>query len=123
MPRNPFRKTLPNSRVAQVEGEIQRIKRPRPEIVASHRCYRSITRGEEKLLITKTDLKDGTTRITFTLEDERPVSVVGDFNEWNPHAHQPLNKLHEIFPFELLWATWFMLGVRSAWSESTQARA
>ena len=39
-------------------------------------------------MITKTELKDGTTRIIFTVQDERPVSVVGDFNDWNPLAHE-----------------------------------
>ena len=38
--------------------------------------------------------RDGTVRITFALpadEPAGPVSVVGDFNDWNPHAH-PLRK-------------------------------
>jgi 1,4-alpha-glucan branching enzyme len=26
-------------------------------------------------------------RLTFSLDDERPVSVVGDFNGWDPTAH------------------------------------
>lgn len=38
-------------------------------------------------MITKKDQPDNTTRITFTVEDERPVSVVGDFNQWDPLAH------------------------------------
>ena len=38
-------------------------------------------------MITKKANKDGTTRITFTVDDERPVSVVGDFNDWDPFAH------------------------------------
>jgi len=42
-------------------------------------------------MITKTELKDDTTRVTFTVEDERPVSVVGDFNGWDPLSH-PLVK-------------------------------
>ncbi|MGW4162119.1 isoamylase early set domain-containing protein [Streptomyces sp. NPDC004788] len=32
----------------------------------------------------------GRTQVTFVLPDhtpEGPVSVVGDFNHWNPHAH------------------------------------
>jgi len=38
--------------------------------------------------------KDGMVRVTFTLPADEPdvaVSVVGDFNEWNPHAH-PLRR-------------------------------
>jgi 1,4-alpha-glucan branching enzyme len=36
----------------------------------------------------------GAVRITFSLPDARPagmVSVVGDFNDWDPHAH-PLRR-------------------------------
>ncbi len=29
----------------------------------------------------------GGTRVTFVLETDVPVSVVGDFNDWNPLAH------------------------------------
>ena len=29
----------------------------------------------------------GGTRVTFVLESTVPVSVVGDFNDWNPLAH------------------------------------
>jgi hypothetical protein len=25
--------------------------------------------------------------VTFALDDDAPVSVVGDFNRWDPHAH------------------------------------
>ena len=38
--------------------------------------------------------RDGTVRVTFALPAELPggaVSVVGDFNDWNPFAH-PLRK-------------------------------
>lgn len=38
--------------------------------------------------------RDGTVRITFVLpadEPSGPVSVVGDFNDWNPYAH-PLRR-------------------------------
>ena len=38
--------------------------------------------------------RDGTVRITFTLPADEPhgaVSVVGDFNDWNPFAH-PLRR-------------------------------
>jgi len=38
-------------------------------------------------MITKKAQPDGTTRITFSVDDERPVSVVGDFNDWNPFAN------------------------------------
>ena len=34
--------------------------------------------------------RDGTVRVTFTLPMEEPasaVSVVGDFNDWDPYAH------------------------------------
>jgi 1,4-alpha-glucan branching enzyme len=38
--------------------------------------------------------RDGTVRVTFALpidEPGGPVSVVGNFNDWNPHTH-PLRK-------------------------------
>ena len=38
--------------------------------------------------------RDGTVRVTFALPIDEPggaVSVVGDFNDWNPHTH-PLRK-------------------------------
>jgi len=38
--------------------------------------------------------RDGTVRVTFTLPADEPhgaVSVVGDFNDWNPFAH-PLRR-------------------------------
>ena len=38
--------------------------------------------------------RDGSVRITFALpanEPRGPVSVVGSFNDWNPHTH-PLRK-------------------------------
>lgn len=38
--------------------------------------------------------RDGTVRVTFTLPVDEPrgaVSVVGDFNDWNPFAH-PLRR-------------------------------
>jgi 1,4-alpha-glucan branching enzyme len=38
--------------------------------------------------------RDGTVRVTFALPADNPsgaVSVVGDFNNWNPFAH-PLRK-------------------------------
>jgi 1,4-alpha-glucan branching enzyme len=30
---------------------------------------------------------DGTVRVTFALPVTEPVSVVGDFNDWDPYAH------------------------------------
>jgi len=36
-------------------------------------------------------LKRKGTKVTFVLADGGPVSVVGDFNDWNPMAH-PLKK-------------------------------
>ena len=40
--------------------------------------------------------RDGTVRVTFALpegEPGGPVSVVGNFNDWNPHTHtHPLRK-------------------------------
>ena len=36
-------------------------------------------------------LKRKGTKVTFVLTDGGPVSVVGDFNDWNPMAH-PLKK-------------------------------
>jgi 1,4-alpha-glucan branching enzyme len=38
--------------------------------------------------------RDGTVRVTFALPEGKPggaVSVVGNFNDWNPHTH-PLRK-------------------------------
>jgi 1,4-alpha-glucan branching enzyme len=38
--------------------------------------------------------RDGSVRVTFALpagEPDRAVSVVGNFNDWNPHTH-PLRK-------------------------------
>ena len=38
--------------------------------------------------------RDGTVRVTFALpadEPSGPVSVVGSFNDWNPHTH-PLRR-------------------------------
>jgi hypothetical protein len=38
--------------------------------------------------------RDGTVRVTFTLPIDNPggpVSVVGDFNDWNPYTH-PLRR-------------------------------
>lgn len=38
--------------------------------------------------------RDGTVRVTFALPADEPggaVSVVGSFNDWNPHTH-PLRK-------------------------------
>ena len=38
--------------------------------------------------------RDGTVRVTFALPEDEPggaVSVVGNFNDWNPHTH-PMRK-------------------------------
>ena len=37
-------------------------------------------------MISVETLPDGDVAITFTLADERDVSLVGDFNDWNPHS-------------------------------------
>jgi 1,4-alpha-glucan branching enzyme len=43
-------------------------------------------------MITKKRHRDGTTRVVFTLPDAgEPVSVVADFNGWDPLAH-PLRR-------------------------------
>ncbi len=36
-------------------------------------------------MITTSLLPSGDVLITFMIDDERPVSVVGDFNGWDPH--------------------------------------
>jgi 1,4-alpha-glucan branching enzyme len=36
-------------------------------------------------------VRDGSVRITFALPASEPVSVVGNFNNWDPFAH-PLRK-------------------------------
>ena len=52
-----------------------------------------ISEGIEMLKYAKA--VDGTVKVTFALdapvEHDQPVSVVGDFNGWNPHAH-PMRK-------------------------------
>lgn len=37
-------------------------------------------------MIRKRREKDGNIRLMFAVEDDRPVSLVGDHNDWNPHA-------------------------------------
>lgn len=54
---------------------------------ARYRTDVNITETQEKNVITKKDQPDGTTRITFAVDDDRPASVVGDFNSWDPLAH------------------------------------
>ena len=39
----------------------------------------------------KRQRKQGQVQVTFALETDRPVSVVGDFNDWTPMVH-PLKK-------------------------------
>ena len=49
---------------------------------------------ETKLIKTTKPGQDGTVRVTFALPIDEPggaVSVVGNFNDWNPFAH-PLRK-------------------------------
>jgi 1,4-alpha-glucan branching enzyme len=41
-------------------------------------------RKESVNMITTTLLPNGDVLVTFMIDDERPVSVVGDFNGWNP---------------------------------------
>jgi len=51
-------------------------------------------RGEQKLIKVDKPTRNGTVRVTFVLPATEPagaVSVVGDFNGWDPHAH-PLRK-------------------------------
>ena len=36
-------------------------------------------------MITTSALPNGDILVTFMIDDERPVSVVGDFNNWDPH--------------------------------------
>jgi len=46
------------------------------------------------LIKTARPARDGTVRVTFTLPADEPhgaVSVVGDFNDWDPFAH-PLRR-------------------------------
>jgi 1,4-alpha-glucan branching enzyme len=54
----------------------------------------SARRGRSRQLVKLTKhSRNGTVRITFALPagDTGAVSVVGDFNDWNPYAH-PLKK-------------------------------
>jgi hypothetical protein len=49
---------------------------------------------ETELIKTTRPGRDGTVRVTFTLpldDPGGPVSVVGNFNDWNPFAH-PLRR-------------------------------
>jgi 1,4-alpha-glucan branching enzyme len=44
--------------------------------------------GTLNVMITKKRHRDGTTKVVFSLPDAgQPVSVVGDFNGWDPLAH------------------------------------
>jgi 1,4-alpha-glucan branching enzyme len=42
-------------------------------------------RKESVEMIATTLLPNGDVLVTFMIDDERPVSVVGDFNGWDPH--------------------------------------
>jgi 1,4-alpha-glucan branching enzyme len=49
---------------------------------------------EHQVIKTAKPGRDGTVRVTFALPVDEPdgaVSVVGNFNDWNPHTH-PLRK-------------------------------
>ena len=49
----------------------------------------------EQLIKTTKPGRNGTVRVTFTLPADEPsgaVSVVGDFNDWNPFAHPLLRR-------------------------------
>jgi len=51
-------------------------------------------RVERQVIKTTKPGRDGSVRVTFTLPMDEPggaVSVVGNFNDWNPHTH-PLRK-------------------------------
>ena len=43
------------------------------------------TKGSQTM-ITTTLLPNGDVLVTFMIDDGRPVSVVGDFNDWDPPA-------------------------------------
>jgi 1,4-alpha-glucan branching enzyme len=50
--------------------------------------------GSNQLIKLAKHARDGSVRVTFVLPGAEPagaVSVVGDFNEWDPYAH-PLRK-------------------------------
>ena len=36
-------------------------------------------------MITTSLLPNGDVLVTFMIDDDRPVSVVGNFNDWDPH--------------------------------------
>lgn len=53
-----------------------------------------MTERREQLIKTTKPGRDGTVRVTFVLPADDPrgaVSVVGDFNDWDPFAH-PLRR-------------------------------
>ena len=48
-------------------------------------------------MITKKRHRDGTTKVVFTLPDAgQPVSVVGDFNGWDPYAHPMRRRARDV---------------------------
>ena len=44
-------------------------------------------------MITTSPLPNGDVLVTFMIDDTRPVSVVGDFNDWDPTRHPLVDKL------------------------------
>jgi hypothetical protein len=44
-------------------------------------------------MITTSLLPNGEVLVTFMIEDQRPVSVVGDFNRWDPHRDPLVEEL------------------------------
>lgn len=41
----------------------------------------------EVAMINRRRLPTGEVQVTFVLDEPRPVSVVGDFNDWDPYRH------------------------------------
>jgi 1,4-alpha-glucan branching enzyme len=53
----------------------------------------------KRMIKTSKPQRDGMVRVTFTLparEPAAPVSVVGDFNGWNPFAHPLRNRANRM---------------------------
>jgi hypothetical protein len=61
---------------------------------AGHAMGGVVPEGSGRLIKVAKPTRNGTVRVTFLLPATEPagaVSVVGDFNDWNPYAH-PLRK-------------------------------
>ena len=43
-------------------------------------------------MITTSRLPNGDVLVTFVIDDTRPVSVVGDFNDWDPTRHPVIDE-------------------------------